>query len=394
MIAKGQDATNIRLGDTLAEDLFAGTTFDYCLSNPPYGVDWKASEDAVKAERHATATRPASPAGLPPISDGQMLFLQHLASKMRPVKDGGGRAGIVLNGSPLFNGGAESGPSEIRRWLLEYDLVDAIVALPTNMFYNTGIATYVWILDNAKPAERIGKVQLIDGSGFYTKMRKNLGDKVVRSTDADREQILKLYEAFDETASTRRSSRPTPSATGPSPSSDRWSTRTGAPSWTARATRSRTRKCAAPRTSRSPAAETRRATRAASRRSRRTSTPKFCRICRMPGSTTRRPRSGLRSRSHGTSTSTPATIPCRDRHRPKGAGCRRSSSSFGRWKGEQPGALPGVPASKPALASRGPYWVDNDKYCATSADLRPAPGTPSTPNRTANTRSSSVPLSP
>ncbi len=154
MIAKGQDASNIRLGDTLADDLFAGREFDYCMSNPPYGVDWKASEDAVKAERAATGRNGRFGAGLPKIGDGQMLFLTHLASKMRTARDGGGRAGIVLNGSPLFNGAAESGESEIRRHLLENDLVDAIVALPTSMFYNTGISTYIWILDNTKPSER------------------------------------------------------------------------------------------------------------------------------------------------------------------------------------------------------------------------------------------------
>src|SRR5690606_6396513 len=161
MIAKGQDAQNIKLGDTLAADQFAGITFDYCLSNPPYGVDWKASQAAIKAEVQNLGEASRFHAGLPAVSDGQMLFLQHLVAKMRPVNQGGGRGGIVLNGSPLFNGGAESGPSEIRRWLLETDKVDAIVALPTEMFYNTGIATYVWILDNDKPAERVGKVQLI-----------------------------------------------------------------------------------------------------------------------------------------------------------------------------------------------------------------------------------------
>jgi type I restriction enzyme M protein len=199
MIAKGQDATNIRLGDTLSEDMFAGTTFDYCLSNPPYGVDWKASQAKVKAEVQRAGTRSRFPGGLPPISDGQMLFLQHLATKMRPVHEGGGRAAIVLNGSPLFTGGAESGPSEIRRWLLEHDLVDAIVALPTNMFYNTGIATYVWILDNAKPAERIGKVQLIDGTSFFTKMRRNLGAKNREVSAENRAAIVKLYDEFVET---------------------------------------------------------------------------------------------------------------------------------------------------------------------------------------------------
>lgn len=193
MIVKGQDASNIRLGDTLSEDLFAGTTFDYCLSNPPYGVDWKASQAKVKAEVARDGERSRFPGGLPPISDGQMLFLQHLATKMRPVHEGGGRAAIVLNGSPLFTGGAESGPSEIRRWLLEHDLVDAIVALPTNMFYNTGIATYVWVLDNMKAAKRIGKVQLIDATSFYTKMRRNLGAKNRELSAANIEAVLKMY---------------------------------------------------------------------------------------------------------------------------------------------------------------------------------------------------------
>jgi type I restriction enzyme M protein len=194
MIAKGQDATNVRLGDTLANDLFYDRTFDFCLSNPPYGVDWKASEPDVKAD-HGRGDRFG--AGLPKIGDGQMLFLQHIVSKMRPMHEGGGRAGIVLNGSPLFNGAAGSGESEIRRWLLESDLVDAIVALPTNMFYNTGISTYIWILDNTKQPERVGKVQLIDGSDFYTKMRKNLGDKSREVSEKDRETIAHLYQDFE-----------------------------------------------------------------------------------------------------------------------------------------------------------------------------------------------------
>jgi type I restriction enzyme M protein len=193
MIAKGQDATNIRLGNTLANDLFAGQTFDYCLSNPPYGVDWKASQAAVKAHVQDAGEHSRFPGGLPPISDGQMLFLQHIATKMRPVHEGGGRAGIVLNGSPLFTGGAESGPSQIRRWLLEHDLVDAIIALPTNMFYNTGIATYIWLLDNKKPADRVGTVQLIDGTGFWSKLRKNLGQKNREVSKKDRAEIARLY---------------------------------------------------------------------------------------------------------------------------------------------------------------------------------------------------------
>ena len=196
MIAKGQDAGNIRLGDTLADDLFYERTFDFCMSNPPYGVDWKASQEQVKKEALAQNSRFSH--GLPAVGDGQMLFLCHLASKMRPSHEGGGRAGIVLNGSPLFNGAAESGPSKIRQWLLEDDLVDAIVALPTNMFFNTGIATYIWILDNTKRRERQGKVQLIDATSFWSKMRKSLGAKNRELDEAARNQIVSLYDAFDE----------------------------------------------------------------------------------------------------------------------------------------------------------------------------------------------------
>ncbi len=196
MIAKGQDASNIVLGDTLADDGFYDKTFDFCMSNPPYGYDWKASESAVRAESAANPTGRFG-AGMPGVGDGQMLFLTHLAHKMRPAHDGGGRAGIVLNGSPLFNGGAGSGQSEIRRHLLETDLVEAIVALPTNMFFNTGIATYIWILDNDKRPDRAGRVQLIDASSFFTKMRKNLGDKSRELSDTDRDRVVAIYDAFD-----------------------------------------------------------------------------------------------------------------------------------------------------------------------------------------------------
>lgn len=198
MIAKNQDVDAIALGDTLADDLHAGRTFDYCLSNPPYGGDWKASQKKVVAEHKSLGFNGHFGAGLPRISDGQMLFLQHLVAKMQPAHDGGGRAGIVLNGSPLFTGGAGSGESEIRRWLLESDLLDAIVALPTNMFYNTGIATYIWILDNQKPEERRGKVQLIDATKRWSKLRRNLGSKNREIADADRDAIVELYAAFEE----------------------------------------------------------------------------------------------------------------------------------------------------------------------------------------------------
>ena len=201
MIAKGQSVDAIRLGDTLRNDRHSETRFDYCLSNPPYGGDWKAAEAVVRKEHTQGGGR--FDAGLPRISDGQMLFLQHLVSKMRPAKTGiensGGRAGIVLNGSPLFTGGAGSGESEIRRWLIESDLIDCIVALPTNMFYNTGIATYVWILDNHKPAERRGKIQLIDATERWVKLRKNLGSKNREISDADRAAIVALYDDFAET---------------------------------------------------------------------------------------------------------------------------------------------------------------------------------------------------
>ncbi|MEV4691359.1 class I SAM-dependent DNA methyltransferase [Micromonospora echinospora] len=193
LLIKGQDVSNVRLGDTLAEDKFAGRGFDFVLSNPPFGQDWKASEKQVRREHEAANGRFAP--GLPAIGDGAMLFLLHVASKMRGVDEfgRGGRAGIVLNGSPLFNGGAGSGPSDIRGYLLENDLIDTIVALPPDMFYNTGIATYLWILDNSKQPERKGKVQLIDATGFATKMRKSLGNKRVEISEADRVKVLQAY---------------------------------------------------------------------------------------------------------------------------------------------------------------------------------------------------------
>lgn len=201
MIGKGQSVDAIQRGDTLKDDKHAADQFDYCLSNPPYGGDWKASEAAVRKEA-LQGDKGRFGAGLPRISDGQMLFLQHLVSKIRPAQAGvansGGRAAIVLNGSPLFTGGAGSGESNIRQWLIESDLVDAIIALPTNMFYNTGIATYVWLLDNHKQGERLGKIQLIDASGFGTKMRKNLGSKNKELSPADRPRIAQLYADFED----------------------------------------------------------------------------------------------------------------------------------------------------------------------------------------------------
>ncbi len=197
MIAKGQDASNIQLADTLADDRFAGRTFDFCMSNPPFGVDWRAAQSSVKGES-ARFPDGRFGHGLPRISDGQMLFLSHLAHKMRPRHEGGGRAGIVLNTAPLFAGHAGQGETEIRRWLLEADLVDAIVALPTHMFFNTALPTFVWILDNNKSELRRGKVQLIDGSDMYTRLVRSIGDKSREITQSHRDQILALYDGFTD----------------------------------------------------------------------------------------------------------------------------------------------------------------------------------------------------
>jgi len=198
LLIKGQNAENMILGDTLKEDGHWDKKFDYCLANPPFGVEWKASQDAVTKEHEQQGFAGRFGPGLPRVSDGSLLFLLHLVSKMRPVSEGGGRIGIVLNGSPLFTGAAGGGESEIRKWLLEMDLVEAIVAMPKDMFYNTGIATYIWILDNDKPAERKNKVQLIDGTGFNQKLRKNIGNKRLEFSERNIEDIVKLYEGFEE----------------------------------------------------------------------------------------------------------------------------------------------------------------------------------------------------
>ena len=177
MLIKGQDVSNIKYGNTLSGDQLYGDRFDYMLSNPPFGVDWKKIEKEIKDEHTLKGFDGRFGPGLPRVSDGSLLFLLHLISKLRDAADGGGRIGIILNGSPLFTGGAGSGESEIRRYILEADLLEAIVALPTDMFYNTGIATYVWVLSNTKAPERQGKVQLINGVHLYGKMRKSLGSK-------------------------------------------------------------------------------------------------------------------------------------------------------------------------------------------------------------------------
>ncbi len=208
MLIKGQDVSRIKLGNTLSNDQLPADKFDYMLSNPPFGVDWKKIENEIRAE-HKQGFDGRFGAGLPRVSDGSLLFLMHLISKMRPVSwqkeknlanqvTDGGRIGIILNGSPLFTGGAGSGESEIRRYILETDLLEAIVALPTDMFYNTGIATYIWILSNKKDPERKGKVQLINGANLNTKMRKSLGSKRHYLTDDEIRTITKNFGDFKE----------------------------------------------------------------------------------------------------------------------------------------------------------------------------------------------------
>jgi len=198
MLIKGQDIGNIIFGNTLSEDGLPTERFDYMLSNPPFGVEWKKIEREVRREAEEQGFNGRFGPGLPRVSDGSLLFLLHLVARMRPAKDGGSRFGIVLNGSPLFTGGAGSGESEIRRHMLENDLVEAIVALPTDMFYNTGIATYVWVVSNRKPKARKGKVQLIDASSFWQKMRKSLGSKRKELSEAHIEDITRIFGKFKE----------------------------------------------------------------------------------------------------------------------------------------------------------------------------------------------------
>ena len=198
MLIKGQDIANIVFGNTLSNDGLRDLLFDYALSNPPFGVEWKKIEALIRKEYEQMGYNGRFGPGLPRVSDGSLLFLLHLIAKMRPAKDGGSRFGIVLNGSPLFTGSAGSGESEIRRYVLESDLVEAIIALPTDMFYNTGISTYVWIVSNRKPQNRKGKVQLIDASGFWQKMRKSLGSKRKEMSQEHIEDITRLFGNFEE----------------------------------------------------------------------------------------------------------------------------------------------------------------------------------------------------
>ena len=199
---KGRDADNIAFGSTLSNDRHAGVSFDYLIANPPYGKDWKRDEDAVRAE-HERGPSGRFGAGLPRISDGQLLFLLHMLAHAKDRKEGGSRIAIIMNGSPLFTGDAGSGESEIRRHILENDLLEALIALPEQLFYNTGIATYVWVVTNRKAPARRRKVQLIDATSFWVPMRKSLGDKR-REIPLERSQdILKILSAFRD-GDTRR----------------------------------------------------------------------------------------------------------------------------------------------------------------------------------------------
>ncbi|GAA1495330.1 type I restriction-modification system subunit M [Paeniglutamicibacter kerguelensis] len=207
LLIKGQDISKISVGDTLADDQNIGQQFDFMLSNPPFGVEWKKIQPQIQKEHDLHGFDGRFGPGLPRVSDGSLLFLLHLVRKMRPAHEGGSRIGIVLNGSPLFTGGAGSGESEIRKYLIENDLVEAIIALPTDMFYNTGIATYIWILSNSKKQkhpERVGKIQLINGVDFFQKMRKSLGSKRKELGPNDISDIVRLYGAFEDDGETSK----------------------------------------------------------------------------------------------------------------------------------------------------------------------------------------------
>lgn len=201
----GRDADNIMYGSTLSNDRHEGRSFDYLIANPPYGKDWKRDEDSVRAEHERGASGRYAP-GLPRVSDGQLLFLLHMLAHVKEPGQGGSRIAIIMNGSPLFTGDAGSGESEIRRYILEHDLLEALIALPEQLFYNTGIATYVWVVTNRKAAARKGKVQLIDATSFWVPMRKSLGDKRREIPPEKAQDIMTLLADFKD-GETRRISR-------------------------------------------------------------------------------------------------------------------------------------------------------------------------------------------
>lgn len=198
MMIKGQDPARVAFGNSFSEDGHIGTRFDYMLSNPPFGVEWKKVEQVVRDEHETQGFAGRFGPGLPRISDGSTLFLLHMISKMQQAKEGGSRLAIVLNGSPLFSGDAGSGESEIRRWIIENDWLEAIVGLPDQLFYNTGISTYVWVVTNRKPKNRRGKVQLINAVDLYQKMRKSLGNKRNELSADNITEVVGLYGDFAE----------------------------------------------------------------------------------------------------------------------------------------------------------------------------------------------------
>jgi type I restriction enzyme M protein len=198
MMLKGQNASHIAYGNSFSEDHHEGERFDYLLANPPFGVEWKKVEAEVRREAQATGFSGRFGAGLPRINDGSFLFLQHMIDKMKSPEEGGSRVAIVFNGSPLFTGGAGSGESEIRRWIIENDWLEGVVALPDQLFYNTGISTYFWIVTNRKAPARRGKVQLVDAREYSVKMRKSLGEKRKEISPGQIAEVARLYGDFEQ----------------------------------------------------------------------------------------------------------------------------------------------------------------------------------------------------
>ena len=198
MLIKGQSPENILMGDSFTEDHFDDKKFDYMLANPPFGVEWKPEEKEIRDERDLKGYAGRFGAGLPRINDGSFLFLQHMISKMKPVAEGGTRLGIVFSGSPLFTGGAGSGESDIRKWIIEHDWLDCIIAMPDQLFYNTGINTYIWIVTNRKEKLRRGRIQLVNATSYFEKMRKSLGNKRHEISMEQIGEITRLYGLFTE----------------------------------------------------------------------------------------------------------------------------------------------------------------------------------------------------
>lgn len=195
MLIKGQNTEHVKFGNSFTQDGLKDDKFDYMLSNPPFGVEWKKIEEEITKEYEQLSFSGRFGAGLPRISDGSFLFLQHMISKMRP-ENGGARIGIVFNGSPLFSGSAGNGESEIRKWIIEHDMLEAVIALPDQLFYNTGILTYIWIVTNRKPKDRRGKIQLINAAIFFKKMARSLGNKRNEISDEHIAEITKIYGLF------------------------------------------------------------------------------------------------------------------------------------------------------------------------------------------------------